>query len=166
MPRVKPGCFRVSLQVSENWFAKWNIPSAVYVCRQTLPVLCLPRSNWSAPAVYRKSILGLDKKSILNSFCVRVWNKETKRETKKETKKQRHSMKSKRPCLQHWPKYISRTVFGSAWPYISQWLIHSAYSRMRWDGSLIAITSDGSIYWILLQQQPKLPFLFHWHYHD
>ncbi len=35
-------------------FPPKNIPSTVYICRQTLPVLCLPRSNWNAPAVYRK----------------------------------------------------------------------------------------------------------------
>ncbi len=36
----------------ENKTKHKNIPSTVYVFRQMLPVLCLPRSNWSAPAVY------------------------------------------------------------------------------------------------------------------
>ncbi len=30
-----------------------------------------------------------------------------------ETKKQRHSIKSKRPCLQHWPNFWKK-YFGSA----------------------------------------------------
>ncbi len=38
-------------RVNQMYFLLLNIPSTVYVCRQTLPVLCLPRLNWSVPAV-------------------------------------------------------------------------------------------------------------------
>ncbi len=93
-----------------------NIPSTVYVCRQTLPVLCLPRSNWNAPAVYRK-----------------CRNQETKKlrnqETKKPRNKQRHSMKFKRPCLQHWPNYHLACTMGTTFSNSYMTLISLRYKR-------------------------------------
>ncbi len=44
----------VSTNPIQRWCAYTNIPSTVYTCRQTLPVLCSPRSNWSTPALYWK----------------------------------------------------------------------------------------------------------------
>ena len=46
-------------------------------------------------------------------------NKERNQETKKQRKKQRHSMKSKRPCLQHWPKNTAHCNMGSNEPNVA-----------------------------------------------
>ncbi len=75
-------------EISMDLIAQIYHQPSIYVGRQTLPVLCLPRSNWNAPAVN----WGL--------------NKERKKQTNKQTNNERNKdtrWSLKRPCLQHWP---------------------------------------------------------------
>ncbi len=68
-----------------------NIPSTVYVCRQTLPSAVLTQieleCTCNVPKVYVQYKLNVDfirlVLTILNGFCVGVLNKETKKERKK-----------------------------------------------------------------------------------
>ncbi len=94
---------------SQYEFNITNIPSTVYVCRQTLPVLCLHSSIGNAAAVYQMYMWVMHWSEI-NTECILCWclKKQTNNQTIKQTNKERTKdtrWNIKRPCLQHWPNF-------------------------------------------------------------
>ena len=136
-----------------------NIPSTVYVCRQNVASAVLTYTTSTFCYAHMRIKVKIDLEHWHNSqlSCkysmnsVFVW-------INKETNKQRHSMKSKRPCLQDWPNLSLLSVYclfvclfgisSLAWG-LSTWDFPPIWTKLHMEGRTDGWTDRRTGRWML-----------------